>query len=308
MWNSSQVTFFVLTAYLDIGAARYAVFLLLLVLYAAIVCSNVFLVAVICVTRTLREPMYLFLCSLFLNQLYGSLGLFPFLLVQVLSRVHTVPAQLCFLQIFCLYSYATVEFLNLSVMSYDRYLAICRPLRYRVTMSVTHVAALVLLAWLYGCGVCLLMTSLSAQLHLCGNLIHKVYCDNYLIVKLACSDTRLRNIGGVVSTAAVILGPLALSVFSYAKILQVCLSGSKRSQQKALATCAPHLASLLNFSFGACFEILQSRFEMSWVPGSARVLLSLYWLACQPLFNPLIYGLKLSSIRIAGRALLVPKR
>ncbi|KAM8822202.1 olfactory receptor 11A1-like [Synchiropus picturatus] len=306
MRNSSRVTFFVLSAYQDLGPLRYPLFLLVLLLYVSIVCSNLLLILSVCLSRSLRQPMYLFLCSLALNQLFGSLGLFPFLLVQLLSRAHTVPAPLCLLQIFCLYSYASVEFLNLSVMSYDRYLAVCRPLQYRQRMSGAHVAGLLLLAWLAGAGACLLMISLSASLRLCGNVIPKVYCDNYLVVKLACGDTRLNNVSGVLNTTAIILGPLGLTLFSYAKILQVCFSGSQRAQRrKALGTCVPHLASLLNFSCGAFFEVLQSRFDMSRVPVPVRVLLSLYWLAGQPLFNPLVYGLKLSGVRTAARALLV---
>ncbi|KAM9820288.1 olfactory receptor 2F1-like [Neosynchiropus ocellatus] len=303
--NATRPPHFVLSAYLDVGPLRYVYFLVVLVLYAAIVCSNVFLVAVICVTRTLREPMYLFLCSLFLNQLYGSLGLFPFLLVQILSRVHTVRAQLCFLQIFCLYSYGGVEFMSLALMSFDRYLAICRPLRYAALMTLARLRGLIAVSWVYPFLVNLFIVyGLTAPLQLCSNVIQKVYCDNYYVVRLSCREPRTNNIFGLSHMFVVIFSLFMLIVFSYVRILWVCFGGSRQTRQKALSTCGPHLASLLNFSVGAFFEILQSRFDLSVLPNMVRVFLSLYWLMLQPLINPLMYGLQLTRIRLVYQGLL----
>ncbi|KAF3848269.1 hypothetical protein F7725_021297 [Dissostichus mawsoni] len=182
--------------------------------------------------------MYLFLCSLFVNELCGSTGLFPFLLVQILSDIHTVSAPLCFLQIFSLYTY------------------------------------------------------------LCGNIINKVYCDNYSIVKLACSDTTVNNVYGLIVTFLLIISPVFLIFYTYMKILRVCFSGSKQTRQKTFSTCTPHLASLLNVSCGCCFEVIQNRFDMEFVPNMLRIFLSLYYLSFQPIFNPVLYGLNMTKIRI----------
>ena len=301
--NSTQGSYFSLSAYFDTGLLKYLYFMIILSLYILIICSNLLLIVVICMNRSLHEPMYMFLCSLFVNELYGSSGLFPFLLTQILSDIHTVPAALCFLQIFLLYSYGAVEYLNLAVMSYDRYRAICFPLQYNTHMTFNKIALLVALTWLCSFLLCVVMTSLSNSLQLCGNIIEKVYCDNYSVVKLACSDTRVNNIYGLIITALSVFGPLTLIFYTYIKIFKVCFSGSKQTRQKAVSTCTPHLASLLNFSFGACFEILQSRFDMNSVPNMLRIVLSLYWLTCQPLFNPLLYGLNLSKIRIICKSL-----
>ncbi|AWO99518.1 putative olfactory receptor 52D1-like [Scophthalmus maximus] len=296
--NSSAVSHFTLSAYMDTGPWRYFFFLIVLCLYVLIVLSNVLLVAVICVNRSLHEPMYLFLCSLFVNELYGSTGLFPFLLLHILWDSHTVAAPLCFLQVFCLYSYACVEFFNLAVMSYDRYLAICCPLQYNTHMTQSKITVLIALIWFYASVVCLVPISLTASLQLCGNILNKVYCDNYYMVKLSCSDTSVHNIYGLVVTTFTISCPVSLIFFSYLRILKVCFSGSSQTRQRAVATCSPHLASLLNFSFGAFFEILQSRFDMNNVPNLLRIFLSLYWLMSQPLFSPLMYGLNMSRIRV----------
>ncbi|XP_040047808.2 olfactory receptor 6E1-like [Gasterosteus aculeatus] len=209
------------------------------------------------------EPMYLFLCSLFVNELFGSTGLFPFLLVQILSDTHTVSFSSCYLQIFCLYTYANVQFYNLAVMSYDRYLAICYPLQYNTYMAFNKVIVLLVLTWLFPLLNIVIMISLSASLRLCGNIIDRLFCDNYSVVKLACSDTTIIYIYGLMYTF-IVLFSLAIPIFyTYMRILRVCISGSKQTKQKAVSTCTPHLASLLNFSYGCFFEIAQGRFDIT---------------------------------------------
>ncbi|XP_076001966.1 olfactory receptor 5F1-like [Genypterus blacodes] len=298
MVNFTQFPYFTLSAYFDTGRLKYLYFLVILSLYVLIVCINILLIVLILMNRSLHEPMYLFLCSLFVNELYGSAAFFPFMMIQILSDIHTVPTSFCFLQIFCVYTYAAIEFAILSVMSYDRYLAICHPLQYNSHMTSNKVAKLIALTWFYPLLACSVTISLSAPLQLCGNVINKVFCDNYLIVKLACSDTTVNNIYGLMFTIIEICGPLLVIFYTYIKILKVCFSGSKQTRQKAISTCSPHLASLLNLSFGCFFEIVQSRFNMDSAFNTLRIVLSFYTLTWQPLFNPLVYGLNLSKIRI----------
>ncbi|XP_023273331.1 olfactory receptor 10A3-like [Seriola lalandi dorsalis] len=299
MLNStlSSLTYFILGAYFHIGNLRYLYFMITALLYFVIIIANSSLIVVICLSRSLHEPMFLFLCSLFVNELYGSTGLFPFLLIQILSDIHTLSVPFCFLQIYCVYTYASVEFLNLAVMSYDRYLAICYPLQYNTRMTFNHVAVFIIFVWLYSFMNILITLSLNIRLPLCGNTINSLYCHNYLVVKLACSDTKVNNIYGLFGVVLSIVVPLLPILFSYMKILKVCFSGSKQTKQKAVSTCTPHLVSLLNFSFGCCFEILRSRFDMTSVPSVLRIILSLYFLIMQPLLTPVMYGLQMSKIR-----------
>ncbi|XP_045928823.1 olfactory receptor 10J4-like [Micropterus dolomieu] len=293
----SSLSYFILGAYLHVGNSRYFYFLITALLYIVIVAVNTSLIVVICLNRSLHEPMYLFLCSLFVNELYGSTGLFPFLLLQILSDIHTVSAPFCFLQIFCLYTYGHVQFSNLAVMSYDRYLAICCPLQYNTLMTLNKVCILIFVAWLYSFVTFLIVLSLNIRLALCGNIISSLYCQNYIVVKLACSDTKVNNIYGLVGIVFSVVIPLLLIFCSYIKILKVCFAASKQTRQKAVSTCTPQLVSLLNFSFGCCFEILQSRFDMTSLNSVLRIFLSLYFLLIQPLLNPIMYGMQMSKIR-----------
>uniref|UniRef100_A0A672H9B7 Olfactory receptor n=1 Tax=Salarias fasciatus TaxID=181472 RepID=A0A672H9B7_SALFA len=291
--NSTQITFFSFSAYFDTGRLKYLYFLVVMFIYSFIMFSNLLLIVVICVNRTLHEPMYLFLVSLFVNELCGSSGLFPLILVQILSDSHTVSVPLCFLQIFSLHFYGSVELFTLGAMSYDRYVAICCPLQYNVLMSLRKVWAMTASVWLYSVLATLAMLSLSGPLQLCGNIIHKVYCDNFSVVKLSCYDTTINNIYGLLYIFTVIAGLFLMILYSYVRILRVCLSGSHRTRQKALSTCTPHLSSMINFCFGAFFEIVQGR-----VSSALQIFLSLYTLTCQPLFNPSMYGLNLSKIHV----------
>lgn len=182
-------------------------------------------------------------------------------------------------------------------MSYDRYMAICHPLRYNIRMTCKKAVVFILLVWLYSFFIIVLLIMMIVPLQLCGNTINKVYCLTYSIVKLACSNTRANNIYGLFVTFVTVFIPLLLICYTYVRILQVCFSGSRQTRQKAINTCMPHLASLLNFSFGVCFEIIQSRFDIKGVHILLQIVLSLYFLTCPPLFSPLMYGLKMSKIR-----------
>uniref|UniRef100_A0A3Q3IJF2 Olfactory receptor n=1 Tax=Monopterus albus TaxID=43700 RepID=A0A3Q3IJF2_MONAL len=300
-----RVSYFTMAIYFKTGVLKYLYFIIIISLYVLIISANLLLIVIICVNRSLHEPMYMFLCSLFVNELYGSTGLFPFLLVQILSDIHTVSVHFCFLQLFCVQSYVCTEFSNLAIMSYDRYLAICYPLQYNTRMTFTKVVVLIAAAWLYSFLIIVTMISLNAPLQLCGNIINKVYCDNYSIIKLACSDTSVNNIYGLMAAFLTVFGPSILILYTYIRILRVCFSGSKETRQKAVSTCTPHLVTLLNYSFGVCFEVIQKRFNMSSVPNMFYIFLSLYFLTCPPLFNPVIYGLKMSKINIICKSLFI---
>ncbi|XP_074534791.1 olfactory receptor 11A1-like [Halichoeres trimaculatus] len=296
MINVTQFSHFRLGGFSETRFLKYIYFLVAMLIYMLILCANLLLIAVICRNRSLHEPMYMFPCSLFVNELYGSTAFFPLLLDQILSDTHTVSVPLCFLQIFCLYSYVRVEFFNLTVISYDRYLAICYPLQYNSYMTSKRVSVYIAVVWLFACFYVVCTVSLSSSLQLCGNVIDNIYCNNYSIVKLACSDTRANNIYRLLLSSISISVPLILIFYTYMRILRVCFSGSKQTRQKAVSTCTPHLVSLFNFSFGICFEVIQSRFEKSGLPPLVSIFLSLYIIVCQPLLNPIMYGLKMSKI------------
>ncbi|XP_010869330.3 olfactory receptor 1509-like [Esox lucius] len=307
--NSTQFTSFILAGYSDIGQLKYLYVLIMTVLCISIWFSNILLIVVICIERNLHKPMYLILCSLFVNDLYGSTALYPAIMIHLVSDVHSISTGHCYLQIFCIYTYGCIEVGNLAVMSYDRYLAICHPLQYTVIMTPKKVCVLICVIWFCMSVHMILNVSLTARLEFCGNVIDKLFCDNYLIVKLACSasDAAVNNIFGLLSYNLIFMVCLFTIFFSYTAILTICLKSSIATRKKALSTCTPHLASLINFFFGCFFTVLQSRFDspMKHFPSEVKAILSVYFAMIQPLFNPILYGMRMSKLRKACKNVLV---
>ncbi|XP_072312889.1 olfactory receptor 52B2-like [Eucyclogobius newberryi] len=294
--------------YSDTGRLRWLYFLILALMYALALLGNLLLLVIILLERCLNQPMYIFLFSLFLNELSGGTAIFPFLLFQILQDEHKISYPLCFFQIFFVYMYAITAILTLAAMSYDRFVAICFPLQYHIRLSSQKALKMVTGIWIFVLLEVGFMISLSAPLSLCGNQIPKVYCDNYSVVKLACGNISVNNVYGVLYTCLVALLVPTLIIYSYVRIIRVCLNSCKRTRHKALSTCVPHVASLLNMGLASFFEVMQSRFDMRSVPDEVRVFLSLYFLVSPPIFNPLIYGLNLSKIHTSCRNRLWPKK
>ncbi|XP_035241994.1 olfactory receptor 4C6-like [Anguilla anguilla] len=298
MENVSAMTSFILTAYTELEDHRYLYFICFLLLYIVILLVNLVLIVVICTEKSLHEPMYLFICSLAVNGVFGSTSLLPSMLVLLLSHSYEISLTHCLLQIYCLYSYGTIEFTILAVMSYDRYVAICHPLHYHLLMSPKELYAAITLSWVIPLIYFALLFIMTVQLTFCGKIIEKVYCVNFPLVKLSCFDTNVQNILTLASIFVSPFSQILMILFSYGQIFRICLFASKESQTKAIRTCTPHLLTLINFSVGCLFEVIQSRFNMSHVPHKARIFLSLHMFLFPPLLNPVIYGISNQAIKV----------
>ncbi|XP_066556124.1 olfactory receptor 6N1-like [Amia ocellicauda] len=296
-----------LTGYKETGDLQYLYFIIILLVYMLTVAANTVIICVICVESSLHEPMYMFLCSLQVNGLYGSTALCPALLVNILSESHEISHTACLIQIYCLHTYCMCEYMALAVMGYDRYVSICHPFHYSTIMSSSRVYKLIALTWLVPLVIFTVMIVVTSRLPLCKRTIEKVYCANYSVVKLACIDVTINNIMGSILNTVYIF-PLALLIlYSYVHILRVCLKLSAASRSKALNTCVPHLVTVINFFVSTLFELFQSRFDMEYVPLVIRVLLSVYFLILPPLLNPIIYGLRSQKLKEKTKKLLCPK-
>ncbi|XP_076025188.1 olfactory receptor-like protein DTMT [Genypterus blacodes] len=169
-----------------------------LIVYIVIIAANVLLISLIYKEKSLHEPMYFLLCNLAVNGLYGSTTLLPALLSNVLSYSYEISLSLCQTQIYGIHTYAIVEFTILAAMSYDRYVAICRPLLYHAMMS-QRVFKLIIFTWLYPMTAFLIVFILTVRLHFCEATIDSFYCLNYSLVRLSCSDVAVVNIVGLLS-------------------------------------------------------------------------------------------------------------
>lgn len=257
---------------------------------------NLMLVLTVCLDRQLHQPIYIFVCNLCLNGLFGASCFYPKLLHDLLADAHLVNYILCLSQICGIYTYVFSQFSSLTLMAYDRFLAICRPLQYAAIMSVQKVVWLLLLAWIFSILESLGGTILTGRLKLCGRRLPKLFCTNWEVVKLSCSsaDTAANDIYGYILMFSH-LAQGALILVSYTHLVRASLR--LRSQRKKfMQTCVPHLVTLLVFATTLVFDIMYSRYggEMLQI---LKNLLAAESLVVPPLINPVIYGINLHQLR-----------
>ncbi|XP_056901049.1 olfactory receptor 5AN1-like [Takifugu flavidus] len=295
MDNASDVTMFTLSGFNVIINYRFTLFVLTFVCYCVIVQVNVTLILTIIMDKSLHEPMYIFLCNLCINSLYGTAGFYPKFLIDILSTSHVISYAGCLVQSLVVHSSACAEFSILVLMAYDRYVAICRPLVYHSVMNPQRVSALVFAAWMLPLTQLIVITVSTSTLRLCGSQISKLYCVTYVIRKLECTF----SISTVIFPAFIITFyccHVLLVIYSYFYIMKTFLT-SKKNMEKCMQTCFPHLLSLLIVVACLLFDLLHMRFDSGKLSESVRNFMAIQFLLFPPLINPLIYGLKLTPIR-----------
>nr|XP_015196743.1 PREDICTED: olfactory receptor 51E1-like [Lepisosteus oculatus] len=297
MSNSTPVTIFFFADYEATGTNMYVYLTATLLAYLSIIFVNMLLITVITRERKLHEPMYIFICCLSLNGLYGSSAFYPECMTNLLSETPSISRIGCFIQLFVIHTYIGFEYSILALMAYDRYVSICHPLRYNSIMTPSKVTQLLLIVYLYPVCIFCIDFALIVQLPLCGSLIEKVYCDNFSVIKLSCVDSSFNNGFGLFVSTVFIAPPFLVIFYSYIRILTVCLKASKEARFKALETCTPHLLTFMNYCIATCFEFVHKQFDLSNIPNIVCVVMSIDVLLFPPLFNPIIYGIKMQEIR-----------
>ncbi|MBN3299205.1 olfactory receptor 4K14-like [Amia ocellicauda] len=295
MQNSSSVTVFTLHGLNETASHKYIFFAFTLLAYLLICLLNLTLIITIIIEKTLHEPMYIFLCNLCVNGLYGTAGLYPKLLSDFLSDSHVISYAGCLTQAYVIYTSVLSEFTILTVMAYDRYVAICKPLQYHSIITARTVSKFLLISWILPFCETTTAILLTIRLPLCGSDINKLYCDNWSVVKLSCLDITINNLYGYILILIQVSQAL-LIVYSYNQIIRACVKSSEE-KGKFLQTCFPHVFTVINFTTAIVFDVLHSRYGSRNIPQAVRNFLAVEFLIIPPLLNPLIYGLKLSQIR-----------
>ncbi|KAG7225938.1 hypothetical protein INR49_018539 [Caranx melampygus] len=294
MENSSEIVF-VLQGLNDTDTNRQIYFALALVSYLFTIFVNVTLVTTVCLDKALHEPIYVFLCNLCVNGICGASSFYPKLLHDLLAESHVITYSGCMTQLFVVYNYVFCEFTSLTVMAYDRYLAICKPLQYHALMTAQRVAQLLLLTWSFSLLETVVGFSFTATLSFCNRHIPKIFCTNWEVVKLSCSDTTVNNIYGFVLMLSHV-AQTGLILVSYAHLVRAALR-SRSSRMKFVQTCLPHLVTLLVFTLSLVFDSMYSRYGSGSALQALHNALSAEFLVVPPLINPIIYGINLQQIR-----------
>ncbi|XP_034417859.1 olfactory receptor 2T2-like [Cyclopterus lumpus] len=295
MDNSLNVTYITFGGHVEVHKYRYLYFVIMFTLYILTISCNLTIVCIIVIHKSLHEPMYIFIAALLINSVLFSTAIYPKLLIDFLSEKQIISYSACLLQWFTYYSLLGSDFFLLSVMAYDRYVSICNPLQYPTIMSKTTVNILLISAWIVpACQVSVPMC-LSANKKICNFYLKGIIC-NSTVHKLHCVTSRMLNIYGLVVFVSAVLFPVLFILFTYTRILVV----SYRCQgvrRKAAQTCLPHLLVLFSFSCLSAYDVLLARLEIDF-PKTLRLIMALQVVIYHPLFNPIIYGLKMRGIYV----------
>ncbi|XP_075433860.1 olfactory receptor 11A1-like [Ascaphus truei] len=280
--------------------ANILIYSLLLMVYIVTVTGNFLIIGLVTSSQQLHFPMYYFLSHLSLSDILLITNIVPQMLKVILEEGATIPLASCIIQFFINGASASTECFLLTVMSYDRYLAICNPLHYSSIMGTRLCNTLAILCWMLGFMLLLIVTWLVCELHLCGpNVIDHFFCEFDPLLELSCSDTSIVEIAVFVLTIPILLFPFVFVLLTYVYIsLTILRIPSTTGKQKAFSTCSSHLAVVCVY-YGTLIAkyMVPSRGHLQ----TLNKVLSILCTVLTPLFNPIIYSLRNREMRAALR-------
>ncbi|XP_061465551.1 olfactory receptor 5AR1-like [Rhineura floridana] len=300
--NFTIITEFVLVGFTNNESMEFVLFIVFLLIYLLILMGNIGMVTLIWIDSRLHTPMYFFLSNLSVLDIGYSSVIAPRTLMTFITQSKTISFTGCALQFFFFCIAISCECCLLSVMAYDRFVAICNPLLYATIMSKKLCNLLVAGSYLTGCVNAVVQTSFIFTLSFCrSNIINHFFCDVPPILKLSCSDTGVTDIIHFTCATAVVSVTILAILVSYSYILVAILRiNSAKGRRKAFSTCASHLTAVTIFYGTVAFMYLRpsSKYSME----QDKVISVFYTLAI-PLLNPLIYSLRNKEVKEAFKRL-----
>ncbi|XP_054849878.1 olfactory receptor 5V1-like [Eublepharis macularius] len=301
--NQSGLTEFIILGFRNLQKEHFFLFSGFLITYGFTVVWNTLIIILAMVDQKLRTPMYFFLGNLsFLDICYTTTTI-PQMLAHLLSWKSSISYMGCALQLYFFFSFVGIECLLLAVMAFDRYVAICKPLRYSLIVSRNTCLQLVIVCWAGGFLNSAVHTVFAFRLPFCGdNHIDAFYCDIPPLLKLSCGDITLNQMLLLFIGLFIAWTPMFCIILSYVYIVSTVLKiRSSQGRQKAFSTCSSHLTVVLLY-YGSCiFTYLRP------IPTESSVntkLIPLMYSILTPLLNPIIYTLRNKDVKKAWQGLL----
>ncbi|XP_064904126.1 olfactory receptor 14J1-like [Columba livia] len=303
MSNSSSITQFFLLPFTDTRELQLLHFWLFLGIYLAALLGNGLIITTIAWDQHLHTPMYFFLLNLALIDLGSISTILPKSMDNSLWNTSAISYLGCAAQLFLFVFLITAEYCLLTVMSYDRYVAICKPLHYGTLLGSRACVHMAAAAWATGFLNALLHTANTFSLPLCkGNALGQFFCEIPQILKLSCSHSYLRELGLLLFSGSLVFMCFIFIVVSYVQILRAVLRiPSEQGRHKAFSTCLPHLAVISLFASTSFFAYLKPPSISS---PSLDLLVSVLYSLIPPTLNPLIYSMRNRELKDALRKLM----
>lgn len=284
----------------------YPTLIIATLLYIVTMSCNMIVLLAIAWCKELHQPMFILLFSLPISDMIGTSAFLPQLLWSIATEIRTIPYPACITQAFLIHMYGTCNLFILSIMSYDRYLAICFPLRYNEMMGPSTLVKMILSVWIIAISIWVSIFLLHRQYKICRTNIVDFYCNNPSLLKIMCGEPTVSNYYGLVFIFLILGAPLAIMVYTYAQILYVCiLTNNADTRQKAFQTCSSHLATYLFLQVNTLVTLIAHRNDK--MSPSIRRTLGVSILIFPPLLDPIIYGLRVQKLKTGIKTLLKRK-
>ncbi|NXV70301.1 O14J1 protein, partial [Molothrus ater] len=298
MSNSSSIRHFLLLALADTRQLQLLHFCLLLGISLAALLGNGLIISAVACGHHLHTPMFFFLLNLALTDLGSICTTVPKAMHNSLWDTRNISYSRCAAQLFLLYFFLGSEFSLLTIMCYDRYVSICKPLHYGTLLGSRACAHMAAAAWASAFLNALMHTANTFSLPLChGNALGQFFCEVPQILKLSCSKCYLREFDLIAVSACLEFGCFVFIVFSYVQIFRAVLRiPSEQGRHKAFSTCLPHLAVVTLFVTTGIFAYLK---PPSMSSPSLDLALSVLYSVVPPVLNPLIYSLRNQELKAA---------
>ncbi|XP_034992836.1 olfactory receptor 6C74-like [Zootoca vivipara] len=301
MRNNTMVREFTLLGFTDSRQAEISLFTLLLGMYFLTIMWNAVIITITLVNPQLKIPMYFFLRNFAVLEIGFTTTVLPKALGNMANGQQTISLPVCFIQVYLYMSVGVTEFLMLTVMSIDRYVAICNPLRYSTIMNHRTCSLLVLFSWAGGFLLMMAPAITLYQLPFCGpHAIDHFFCDFGPLIKLACVDTSLPELMFLLIATFSLFGTMAVIIVSYINIIFTILCiPSATSRQKAFSTCASHII-VISITYGSCIVMYIKPRGTGELAFTKRV--ALLNTVVSPLLNPFVYYLRNKQVQDALKA------